>query len=197
MNLEHIRGDKVLIGRYILSTMGYIIKTSKNNVKCKDIKLTSNVRSAVNKISAKIADGGESTSIVLCGGTGVGKTLIMEASVRVFSSMYTNIERLMADDMIACVSNIEGYPQSGAHLSTGLYIDDVGRESERYIEFGQEVKPFEKIIYQRYESQLEVLFITTNLLPDKILARYGDRVMSRLAESSAFIEIKGEDFRYE
>lgn len=141
---------------------------------------------------------GREVKVVVCGDTGVGKTTVLESLRRVYSHLYGSMTKIKAVDMINSISNKEGYIQSGQHLEDGLMIDDLGAEHDRYIEFGQEIKPFEKVIDDRSQvTPNGALLISTNLLPSKIKARYGDRIYSRLREGCIFINMKGKDMRYE
>lgn len=190
-DLRHIIGDRKLIHSYILETTKHIVKSSNND----QIFDVAAIKVPLDKIVDVICNDGEDSGIILLGKTGVGKTALMTASTRVFSAMYGKVERLNAQDMIKSISNEEGYFISGVHASEYLYIDDIGTEHERYIEFGQIIKPFEQIIHERYLRYKGGLFATTNLELKEISDRYGSRVFSRLAEMCTFIKMDGKDFR--
>lgn len=191
-DLRHIIGDRKLIHSYILETTKHIVKSSNND----QIFDVAAIKVPLGKIVDVICNDGEDSGIILLGMTGVGKTALMTASTRVFSAMYGKVERLNAQDMIKSISNEEGYFISGVHASEYLYIDDIGTEHEKYIEFGQIIKPLEQIIHERYNvRQKGGLFATTNLELKEISDRYGSRVFSRLAEMCTFIKMDGKDFR--
>lgn len=191
MILDHIRGDKVLTERYILATHKKHLELSKNSPK----QVIKGMSTTIKEISNRVSRG---EGFVLTGETGTGKTCLAVSSLLIFEAMYGRVAQIKAENMIGCISNREGYSNSGEHLSPVLFIDDVGRENERYLEFGEEIKPLEQIILERYDANYGVIFMTTNLDIKNFQKRYGDRVLSRLIEMSGkFITLKGDNFRYE
>lgn len=189
-----IKSSKI-IRAHITNTIEWIL--GRKGEKFTEKNLEQN--KAINRVSELVKDG---KSFILCGPTGVGKTILAQSCIRVFSGLLDKqFNRIEADNMIYCLKPEEGYLAFNSHLNPYFFIDDLGRELVKYIEFGQEIKPFETIVNQRYErcEQLageSILIITTNLLPQDISERYGSRVLSRLVEMCEFIEITGEDLRY-
>ena len=190
MRLTYLQGDLGQLEYYAQETAKHML-TFERGMDYKRIEAPPRIRD----IMQHMLDG---KGAVLSGQTGTGKTISMEAAMRVITHAYDEVARMPAETMVKSISQEEGYTISGLHLSPLLYIDDVGREKDRYIEYGQEIRPFEEIITQRYDMGYGQLFITTNLDVKAFQSRYGDRVLSRVIEmSGAILTIKGKNFRYE
>ena len=71
-----------------------------------------------------------------------------------------------------------------------LIIDDFG--TEKMSEWVEET--FYSLINKRYEEVLPTIF-TSNLSPDKLTEKYGDRIVSRIIGSCDVIELTGSDKR--
>jgi DNA replication protein DnaC len=74
-----------------------------------------------------------------------------------------------------------------------ICIDDVGTEDVAN-NYGNKVDLFAHIIETRYERN-NVTHLTTNLNPQQLRERYGERVYSRLRETTQFINFGTEDRR--
>ncbi len=75
-----------------------------------------------------------------------------------------------------------------------LAIDDLGTEPTEVQEYGNRMNPVIDLFYKRYDMQLFTI-ITTNLLPDEIRQKYGDRVADRLNEMACRIVFENESYR--
>ena len=74
-----------------------------------------------------------------------------------------------------------------------VFVDDIGVESQK-VYSKTEVLPIPEVIYRAYDYQLALIF-TSNLAPQDIAKRYGDRVLDRLREMCEFIAFRGKSFR--
>ncbi len=148
---------------------------------------------------------GESSKFaaVLCGGCGSGKTTLVKAFQNLLC--YLNIPipdghgrvwglRLCDAKEIAYIARTD-YP---AFLSLMralmLAVDDVGIEPLEVMEYGNVVSPMVELLTKRYDGQLFTL-LTTNLTPDGIRKRYGDRIADRLNEMAIVIPFKNSSYR--
>ncbi len=148
---------------------------------------------------------GESSKFaaVLCGGCGSGKTTLVKAFQNLLC--YLNIPipdghgrvwglRLCDAKEIAYIARTD-YP---AFLSLMralmLAVDDVGIEPLEVMEYGNVVSPMVELLSKRYDGQLFTL-LTTNLTPDGIRKRYGDRIADRLNEMAIVIPFKNSSYR--
>ncbi len=75
-----------------------------------------------------------------------------------------------------------------------LAVDDVGIEPLEVMEYGNVVSPTVELLTRRYDGQLFTL-LTTNLTPDGIRKRYGDRIADRLNEMAVVIPFKNPSYR--
>lgn len=140
---------------------------------------------------AKSYDIDLSKGLLLLGGVGVGKTLIMKAfalnqnaSFRVVRSR--DISYDFADHGFGIVkqySDITTIPQNiHGQKQLGLCIDDLGTDEERK-HYGDRANALAEIVLNRYDIGMHNLtHITTNLNANMIEQVYGLRVRSRMRE---------------
>lgn len=72
-------------------------------------------------------------------------------------------------------------------------IDEIGTES-LVNDFGEKYEGFNAIINVA-EDRLKLVFITTNLLPQQILDRYGERTLERINRLCKLVHFKGDSLR--
>ncbi len=140
---------------------------------------------------------------VLCGGCGSGKTTLVKAVQNLLC--YLNIPipdghskvwglRLCDAKEIAHIARTD-YPAFLTLIRIPmLAVDDAGIEPLEVIEYGNVVSPMVELLTQRYDEQLFTL-LTTNLTPDGIRKRYGDRIANRLNEMAVVIPFKNPSYR--
>ncbi len=75
-----------------------------------------------------------------------------------------------------------------------LAIDDLGTEPIEVQEYGNRLNPIVDLLYKRYDDQLFTI-ITTNLKPEEIKEKYGERIADRLNEMSSRIVFENESYR--
>lgn len=75
-----------------------------------------------------------------------------------------------------------------------LAIDDLGTEPNIVKLFGTERLPLAELLAARYDSRKPTI-ITTNLGPEGIAERYGERIADRLREIADAIGFEGDSFR--
>lgn len=78
-----------------------------------------------------------------------------------------------------------------------LAIQDMGQEQEESLYMGNRVDAIRQLIEYRGDLDNQITLITSNLQMsgDRLLARYGDRVASRLRQMCNNLVIKGKDRR--
>ncbi len=140
---------------------------------------------------------------VLCGGCGSGKTTLVKAVQNLLC--YLNIPvpdghgkvwglRLCDAKETAYLARTD-YPAFLSLMRAPmLAVDDVGIEPLEVMEYGNVVSPIVELLTQRYDGQLFTL-LTTNLTPDGIRKRYGDRIADRLNEMAVVILFKNPFYR--
>ena|SRR3990167_5026003 len=131
----------------------------------------------------------EDKGLFIYGDTGTGKTYILHALGRGKGGVENFVELLVEfrDDMQ------KGFYHEKLVDFTKqdyLFIDDIGSEktSEFVIEF------LYMVVNKRYENMKRTVF-ATNLTLEDFKTRYGDRILSRIAEMCVLLELKGEDKR--
>ncbi len=148
---------------------------------------------------------GESSKFaaVLCGGCGSGKTTLVKAFQNLLG--YLNIPvpdghgkvwglRLCDAKEIANIARTD-YPAFLTLMRAPmLAVDDVGIEPLEVMEYGNVVSPMVELLTKRYDGQLFSL-LTTNLTPEGIRKRYGDRIADRLNEMAIVIPFKNSSYR--
>lgn len=140
---------------------------------------------------------------VLCGGCGSGKTTLVKAVQNLLG--YLNIPvpdghgkvwglRLCDAKETAYLAWTD-YPAFLTLMQvTMLAVDDVGIEPLEVMEYGNVVSPMVELLTKRYDGQLFTL-LTTNLTPEGIRKRYGDRIADRLNEMAVVIPFKNPSYR--
>lgn len=132
--------------------------------------------------------------LLCCGTNGLGKSIICQ---RVLPAILQQdgIVQCQATDM---ASRIDELTKAGC-----VIIDDLGKESVEYKNYGNVRKPFFELC-SAVEQRGSLLIITTNLsttpvsdprYPDSIEHRYGSEVTSRLRALVLAVEFTGPDLR--
>jgi len=133
--------------------------------------------------------------IMIFGNYGFGKTFTM----KVFKAMNIPGSRFSfhrANDIVMEYSK-DGYAGLEKFLKGNCYYDDIGTEDKAsHYEKGKEL--FKTIIEYRYDQFLDhgkKTYLSSNLDPDEIAERYGDRIESRIHEMFNIIVVNGTDRR--
>lgn len=149
---------------------------------------------------------------LLYGSTGLGKTYAMVAAMKAIARTMPSHRfgpNVTLDDERNTVSAFVDWPEFITNLrsrgdSVGqlfgwrgpLFIDDVGQEHVAVSGYrqGESEAVFDQFINRRTGID-SPLWITTNLTPNEIRDRYGERAMSRLAEHCVLVKLEGDDRR--
>lgn len=165
--------------------------------------MTDALSGQIGRMATWLTDDSSKFAAVLCGCCGNGKTTLVKAFQNLLC--YLNIPvpdspgkvfriRLCDAKKIADIARTD-YP---AFLTLAripmLAIDDVGIEQLEVMEYGNVVNPITELLTKRYDEQLFTL-MTTNLTPDGIRKRYGDRIADRLNEMAVVIPFKNLSYR--
>lgn len=123
------------------------------------------------------------------GDTGTGKTYTLNSLAK---------GKAEVDNFVMLLSEFRDAMQKGFYFSNlkeyinqdYVFIDDIGAEktSDFVIEF------IYSLVNGRYENLKRTVF-ATNLTLEKFSERYGERILSRIAEMCVLVEIKGDDRR--
>lgn len=140
--------------------------------------------------------------ILLCGIPGNGKTTALYAlrsvvnwlnGIRAFDSR-TELPIIDAKDVARKVKDFDWY--DGCRRNYLLGLEDIGREPNEIMDFGNVINPIADILEFRYQEMLPT-FITSNLTPKQLLEKYGKRVVDRFNEMFDVIILRSESYRQE
>lgn len=132
----------------------------------------------------------EKKGIFLHGNTGVGKTYFIEALARSKMTQSDNFVSLLVEFRDAMQKGVYFDKLKEFTSQEYLFIDDIGAEklSDFVLEF------LYLIVNKRYENMKRTVFVTNLSLKD-FEERYGERILSRIAEMCVIHELKGDDRR--
>lgn len=136
--------------------------------------------------------------ILLAGNVGSGKTLLMETFnqlVRRSKPFYKTTARQVAKDyaadgLTALVRYLKQFRKTPAGLvPVDFFFDDLGAEDNKK-HYGNEANVMAEVIYDRYELYTRYgtrTHFTTNLTPQELEEKYGERAYSRLCHMCHFV----------
>jgi DNA replication protein DnaC len=138
--------------------------------------------------------------VVLSGPTGVGKTFLLDCIAADVMDRGHSVLRITAFRMLETMRR-RHFGQDdedllGVMLAVDLLlIDDLGTEPMMN---NITVEYLFTLLNERQQANLSTL-VATNLAPDELRARYGERITSRLlnAERTALFLLEGRDVRYQ
>jgi len=139
--------------------------------------------------------------IMLLGGIGSGKTLLMEGLSKLYHFFEIEIS-LLPSYMIT-----EEFARKGVEVycsvnyksdqiwtsADNMIIDDFGAETITK-HYGQVTNVVAELMLRRYDNKVQT-YGTSNLDQKSLRKFYGERVWSRMKEMFNFIELKGDDRR--
>lgn len=158
------------------------------------------LREAAMKVAEMLAGKGSSFGAIVMGNVGNGKTTFMKAVQRTINWFvyrgvldYGTGLRIVAAKDIHSAGQFENRFNILCHDDL-LGIDDFGAEPREEMYYGRMTTPITDLLEYRYARQL-VTFVTTNLSPDQIRKKYGERISDRCREMFVPIVFKCDSFR--
>ncbi len=130
--------------------------------------------------------------ILLVGGTGTGKTTIMQAIVAYYTFLYrktifTSFAKSLTND----------YKEKGLSYfyKRNWFVDDLGKEPAVFVDFGMKYDTWADVFSVRYENQA-LTFATGNYTLDgEYLNIYGDVICDRMREHFKILILDGKSLR--
>lgn len=148
--------------------------------------------------------------ILLRGGIGTGKTLLMTI-FKHYASLYGrgfrifHVRDIITDYMNSGAKGLSQYilPEvvecgQVTKKAFPICIDDIGTEANTYKFYGSQSNLIEELIYGRYDiwvSRRVVTHFTTNKTPKELKDFYGERAYSRIIEMMNDFILTGKDRR--
>lgn len=159
-------------------------------------------------VSGQTVPGDLRRGIYIAGNTGTGKSWcleIMQAYCRVFGFKVLffgdNTQSPLAWSSVRADALCDTFTETGSISSFKkrriIGIQDFGSEPQESLYMGNRVDVLRSLIEYRGDISDGLTLITSNLKlgGEKMINRYGDRVVSRLCEMCNYFEIKGTDRR--
>lgn len=174
----------------------------------RDFVPNSSVDDQLRQIAKCLTADSSKFGIVLCGGCGNGKTTMLKvlqnlinylkipnpnrSSGSGFSENYglPIVDALQIAQL--CKTDHKKYLELARCDMLG--IDDLGTEPVEVMDYGNVMTPLIDLLTKRYDAQLFTV-ITTNLAPNDIRKRYGDRTADRLNEMVDKIVYRNPTYR--
>lgn len=163
-------------------------------------KETTGMEQAITATAAWL-NSGEKCGMLYCGSCGNGKTTLMRAvrnliayckakdiddkTLTLYEVSAKEVARLNRSDYKA-YDRISKLPM--------LAIDDLGLEPTEVLSYGNVLNPVIDLLTYRYDEQLFTI-VTTNLEPQQIREKYGDRIADRFNEMFARVVFTDKSFR--
>jgi len=137
------------------------------------------------------------TGLLICGGTGNGKTTMARALFRTIQQC-NNVS--FREETAANFAKLEAqrdenrYQLVNLRQAEYLLLDDLGVEPVSVKVWGNEVSPVAELLTQRYNLQ-KFTIVTSNLKVKELEERYGDRIADRILEMFNVLSFKNESYR--
>lgn len=160
------------------------------------------LRGQAGEIAKWLTADGPTFGLLLCGGCGNGKTTFVKAFQQIINALYMrvgdSVERygmriVNARELVRiCKKDYDQWRE--LCNSRMLAIDDFGTEPVELSDFGNVIYPITDLLTTRYDRSLFTV-ITTNLTPQEIRPKYGDRIADRLNEMMGKVIFNNPTYR--
>lgn len=129
-----------------------------------------------------LADYLKGYNLMLCGQVGLGKTFFFECMSKVRLSMnYGAIEKLsMVETQVWTLDMVREWVDETRN--SDIVIDDLGTESSKMVNFGQEYSLFPYLLEKRMQLSHRRTHVTSNYDAKELMAKYGQRVGDRFIQ---------------
>lgn len=137
------------------------------------------------------------SGLIFQGTIGSGKTTLMYAMYGLYKQLVSPVIYTTAYDLHTQFKHYlekEDSRYEEILKAKYLFLDELGSEPERCQSYGTDYTPVQNLISYRYDRKLPTV-VTTNLADDKILDRYGPRMMDRINEMFSILRFKGDSYR--
>lgn len=141
--------------------------------------------------------------LMLCGGCGNGKTTFVKAFQQILNKFEIKVDddyserysiRIVNARDLARVCKEDYDEWRSLCYKRMLAIDDFGTEPLEVMDYGNVLYPITDLLTTRYDRHLYTI-LTTNLTPQEIRPRYGDRIADRLNEMMGKVIFANSTYR--
>lgn len=160
------------------------------------------LRQQARQIAGYLTSDGPTFGLLLCGSCGNGKTTFVKAFQQLVNALNMRVDdsverygmRIVnARDLVRiCKKDYDQWRE--LCNSRMLAVDDFGTEPAESTDFGNVVYPLADLLTTRYDRCLFTI-LTTNLAPQEIRAKYGDRIADRLNEMMGKVIFDNASYR--
>jgi DNA replication protein DnaC len=134
---------------------------------------------------------------LITGSVGCGKTFAMHAIIKAFTIECFDAEQLSKLTMDQQEHQVHDY----LRFNNDMFLDDIGSE-DVVSSYGNKQNIVADFLINWHTHMVKIpvdrrasMFITTNLSIDQLIAKYGLRVLDRVAEICDLIEMSGKSQR--
>lgn len=192
-----------------LNLLAFCYRFEVENRHC-NITFDSNTENILTQVAEYFISDNPKIGLLLCGNVGNGKTTMMRAIQRCVNLLDSHRHFEFLDDvnfgyrfkpdfrirdvgdLVRAAEDMEFF--NNLKNCNMLGIDDLGKEPVEVMNYGNISTPIKDILEYRYNNQLFTC-ITTNLTPQNIREKYGERIADRFREMFTFIVFKSQTYR--
>lgn len=164
--------------------------------------VTDELKNQLAQMADFLTSGCSKFGILLCGTCGNGKSTLVKAFQSLLNTLNLRNElrkenwgiRIITAREIANLCKIDFKAWHNLTRDPMLGIDDLGTEPLEVLDYGNVLNPVVDLLMKRYDEQLFTL-ITTNLRPQEIREKYGERMADRFNEMMEKIIYKNVSYR--
>lgn len=170
--------------------------------RARKFELTDAVKYYATTIAEMLTGDSSKFGLLLCGNVGNGKSTFVKAFQQLLNQLNLRCEdsrdkwefRIMDARAInhLCKSDFREWEELCKKRM--LAIDDLGTEALEIQDYGNIMSPMVDLLTRRYDKQLFTI-ITTNLTPQEIRVKYGDRIADRFNEMMVKIVFENPTYR--
>ncbi len=138
--------------------------------------------------------------LMLCGGCGNGKTTFVKAFQQILNKFEIKVDDYYSERYSIRIVNARDLARvckdewRSLCYKRMLAIDDFGTEPLEVMDYGNVLYPITDLLTTRYDRHLYTI-LTTNLTPQEIRPRYGDRIADRLNEMMGKVIFANSTYR--
>lgn len=150
-----------------------------------------NTSERICNIAAKLTSKFPKFGLMLCGTCGNGKSTMIYALQAMINYLNNRGHFTFLEDYKVGLRIMDAYDITRAAKDEDLWakiknhpmlaIDDLGKEPQEIVNYGNLISPMIELIEHRYNKQLFSIF-STNLVPKQIREKYGTRIADRCNE---------------